>query len=351
MATAHEPGIGPLLDDRAPAARSNLFRLMPSRREDGSHGEKWFHKRRGGATPLFRDVHQRHYVVPTTRRASRSRRFPSNRQPHHLNDVARPPRPPARAGDGANVLPRPAFGPVAPPSTRLLSDALVQEGLGDMMCERALSRESHRQVISDTIWCKEAIRRSYCRYNMLRLLLLCTRGRFDNRAHALSRAPIRGFSFTMPGPAGGFLPGAPHQGIARDHEPHAAPCQAKNKRLRAHSGLPRRAAPDRVHRYRRPQVPHWLPAHGAFAHRLHPPKRPSRVRRNADAFPASPTLERYCRGMHKIPVVAGLNRKSGIRRYRSPGAQGDCATRILGEEGFSPPRVHNPHIGRAEVYP
>jgi acyl-CoA dehydrogenase len=60
----------------------------------------------------------------------------------------------------------------------------------DMMCERALSRESHGKVIADHQMVQQAIADSYAEYNMLRLLVLWTAWTIDNSSTREARPQI-----------------------------------------------------------------------------------------------------------------------------------------------------------------
>ena len=59
-----------------------------------------------------------------------------------------------------------------------------------MMCERALSRESHGKVIADHQMVQQAIADSYAEYNMLRLLVLWTAWTIDNSSTREARPQI-----------------------------------------------------------------------------------------------------------------------------------------------------------------
>jgi len=66
----------------------------------------------------------------------------------------------------------------------------------DMMCERALSRESHGKVIAEHQSVQNAIADSYAEINMLRLLVLWTAWTIDNSSTAESRTQIAACKFT-----------------------------------------------------------------------------------------------------------------------------------------------------------
>src|SRR5437879_9485050 len=66
----------------------------------------------------------------------------------------------------------------------------------DMMCERALSRESHGKVIADHQMVQEAIADSYAEINMLRLLVLWTAWTIDNSSTQAARTQIAACKYT-----------------------------------------------------------------------------------------------------------------------------------------------------------
>jgi acyl-CoA dehydrogenase len=66
----------------------------------------------------------------------------------------------------------------------------------DMMCERALSRESHGKVIAEHQMVQSAIAESYAEINMLRLLVLWTAWTIDNSSTQESRTQIAACKYT-----------------------------------------------------------------------------------------------------------------------------------------------------------
>jgi acyl-CoA dehydrogenase len=66
----------------------------------------------------------------------------------------------------------------------------------DMMCERALSRESHGKVIADHQMVQEAIADSYAEINMLRLMVLWTAWTIDNSSTQAARTQIAACKYT-----------------------------------------------------------------------------------------------------------------------------------------------------------
>ncbi len=66
----------------------------------------------------------------------------------------------------------------------------------DMMCERALSRQSHGKVIAEHQMVQEAVADSYAEINMLRLLVLWTAWTIDNSSTAEARTQIAACKYT-----------------------------------------------------------------------------------------------------------------------------------------------------------
>jgi acyl-CoA dehydrogenase len=67
----------------------------------------------------------------------------------------------------------------------------------DMMCERALSRESHGKIIGEHQMVQEKIAESYAQIRMLRLLVLETAWKIDNSSTQECRTDIATVKFTM----------------------------------------------------------------------------------------------------------------------------------------------------------
>ena len=67
----------------------------------------------------------------------------------------------------------------------------------DMMCERALSRESHGKIIGEHQMVQEKIAESYAAIKMLRLFVLETAWKIDNTSTQEARTEIAAVKFTM----------------------------------------------------------------------------------------------------------------------------------------------------------
>jgi acyl-CoA dehydrogenase len=66
-----------------------------------------------------------------------------------------------------------------------------------MMCERALSRESHGKIIADHQMVQEKIAESYASIRMLRLFVLETAWKIDNTSTQETRTDIAAVKYTM----------------------------------------------------------------------------------------------------------------------------------------------------------
>jgi alkylation response protein AidB-like acyl-CoA dehydrogenase len=67
----------------------------------------------------------------------------------------------------------------------------------DMMCERALSRESHGKIIGEHQMVQEKIAESYAAIKMLRLFVLETAWKIDQTSTQEARTDIAAVKFTM----------------------------------------------------------------------------------------------------------------------------------------------------------
>ena len=67
----------------------------------------------------------------------------------------------------------------------------------DMMCERALSRESHGKIIAEHQMVQEKIADSYAQIQMLRLFVLETAWKIDNTSTQETRTDIAAVKYTM----------------------------------------------------------------------------------------------------------------------------------------------------------
>ena len=168
----------------------------------------------------------------------------------------------------------------------------------DMMCERALSRESHGKIIAEHQMVQEKIADSYAAIRMLRLFVLETAWKIDNSSTQESPHRHRGGEVhDGQGAARGVVQRAAHPRLARHHRPHAAPGDVRGGADDGHRRRRRRGAQGD----RRPQRAEGLPA---AARATGPPStsRPSARRPGRSSqpqFDADPELRASAEGYKK----------------------------------------------------
>ncbi len=175
----------------------NLFRTHAMR--DGDewviNGEKWFTSAGRVADILFVMCTNGMFVVP--RDAPGVEIMPQPRNHNHIkyHDVRVPLDHLLGPEDGAKVLAQKRLG-----GGRIhhAMRTIAQCKLAfDMMCERALSRESHGKIVADHQMVQEKIAESYASINMLRLYVLETAWKIDNSSTQETRTDIAAVKFTM----------------------------------------------------------------------------------------------------------------------------------------------------------
>jgi acyl-CoA dehydrogenase len=175
----------------------NLFRTHAVR--DGDewviNGEKWFTSAGRVADILFVMCTNGMFVVP--RETPGVTILPEPRNHNHIiyNDVHVPADHLLGPEDGAKVLAQRRLG-----GGRIhhAMRTIAQCKLAfDMMCERALSRESHGKIIAEHQMVQEKIADSYAMIRMLRLLVLETAWKIDNSSTQAARTDIAVVKFTM----------------------------------------------------------------------------------------------------------------------------------------------------------
>src|SRR5213596_2742270 len=174
----------------------NLFKTHAVR--DGDewliNGEKWFTSAGRVADLLFVMCTNGMFVVP--RKTPGVEIMPEPRNHNHI--VYRGVRVPLDhllgPQDGAKVLAQRRLG-----GGRIhhAMRTIAQVKLAfDIMCERALSRESHGKIIGDHQMVQEAIADSYADISMLRLLVLWTAWTIDNSSTKAARTQIAACKYT-----------------------------------------------------------------------------------------------------------------------------------------------------------
>ncbi len=149
----------------------------------------------------------------------------------------------------------------------------------DMMCERAISRQSHGKVISEHQSVQNYIADSYADWQMLRLLVLQTAWKIDNSSAQEARTDIAACKFTAAKVVREVVWRAQHvHGALGRHRPHPPAGHVEHGADDEHHGRPRRGAP----RHRVEEHPRGLhTARRALPDRVHPPEATGGARRSS----------------------------------------------------------------------
>src|SRR6187399_3180813 len=175
----------------------NLFKTYATR--DGDewviNGEKWFTSAGRVADILFVMCTNGMFVVPRNTPGVEIQPEPRNHNHIIYRDVRVPADHLLGPEDGAKTLAQRRLGGGrihhAMPTIAPCQPAL------DMMCERALSRQSHGKIIAEHQMVQEKIAESYAAIRMLRLFVLETAWRIDNTSTQEARTEIAAVKFTM----------------------------------------------------------------------------------------------------------------------------------------------------------
>jgi acyl-CoA dehydrogenase len=201
-----ERWLGPLMNQQIWSAYSmtepqggsdpNLFVTHAVR--DGEewviNGEKWFTSARRHADILFVMCTNGMFVVPRDTPGVEIMHQPRTHDHIVYRDVRVPLDHLLGPEDGAKVLAQRRLG-----GGRIhhAMRAIAQcQRAFDMMCERALSRQSHGKVIADHQMVQSAVADSYAEINMLRLLVLWTAWTIDNSSTQEARTQIAACKYT-----------------------------------------------------------------------------------------------------------------------------------------------------------
>jgi alkylation response protein AidB-like acyl-CoA dehydrogenase len=175
----------------------NLFKTRADR--DGDEwvitGEKWFTSAGAHADIIFVMCTNGMFVVPRETPGVQIAEYPALHNHIRYDHVRVPLDNLLGPEDGAKVLAQRRLG-----GGRIhhAMRTVAQVRLAfDMMCERALSRESHGKVIAEHQMVAEAIADSYAEINMLRLLVLWTAWTIDNSSTQAARTQIAACKYTM----------------------------------------------------------------------------------------------------------------------------------------------------------
>ncbi|HEX5189878.1 MAG TPA: acyl-CoA dehydrogenase family protein [Streptosporangiaceae bacterium] len=157
-------------------------------------GEKWFTSAGARADILFVMCTNGMFVVPRDTPGVEIAPYPALHNHVRYHDVRVPLDHLLGPEDGAKVLAQRRLG-----GGRIhhAMRTVAQVKLAfDIMCERALSRQSHGKVIADHQMVQEAIADSYAEINMLRLLVLWTAWTIDNSSTKQARTQIAACKYT-----------------------------------------------------------------------------------------------------------------------------------------------------------
>jgi acyl-CoA dehydrogenase len=173
-----------------------LFRTRAVRDGDDwvINGEKWFTSAGSHADIIFVMCVNGMFVVPRDTPGVEIMSYPAVHNHIRYTGVRVPVGNLLGPEDGARVLAQRRLG-----GGRIhhAMRTVAQVRLAfDMMCERALSRESHGKVIAEHQMVAEAIADSYAELNMLRLLVLWTAWTIDNSSTQASRTQIAACKYT-----------------------------------------------------------------------------------------------------------------------------------------------------------
>ena len=246
----------------------NLFKTHAVR--DGDewviNGEKWFTSAGRVADILFVMCTNGMFVVP--RKTPGVEIMPEPRNHNHIiyRDVRVPLDHLLGPEDGAKVLAQRRLG-----GGRIhhAMRTIAQCNLAfDMMCERALSRESHGKIIAEHQMVQEKIAESYAMIRMLRLFVLETAWKIDQHldaggAHRDRRRQVHDGA----GAARGVVQRAAHPRLARHHRSHADPGDVLR---RADDGYRRRCRRGAHGHRRAPGAAGLPPARGPLPDRVPP---------------------------------------------------------------------------------
>jgi acyl-CoA dehydrogenase len=173
-----------------------LFKTAATR--DGDewviNGEKWFTSAGSRADIIFVMCVNGMFVVPGDTPGVEIQPYPQVHNHIRYNNVRVPLGNLLGPEDGARVLAQRRLG-----GGRIhhAMRTVAQVKLAfDMMCERALSRQSHGALISQHQMVQEAIADSYAEINMLRLLVLWTAWTIDNSSTREARTQIAACKYT-----------------------------------------------------------------------------------------------------------------------------------------------------------
>ena len=276
----------------------NLFRTHATK--DGEewviNGEKWFTSAGRVADILFVMCTNGMFVVPRDTPGVDIQPEPRNHNHIIYRDVRVPLDHLLGPEDGAKVLAQRRLG-----GGRIhhAMRTIAQCKLAfDMMCERALSRESHGKIIAEHQMVQEKIADSYAQIRMLRLFVLETAWKIDNTSTQEARTDIAAVKYTMAKVLREVSFNALHiLGCARHHRPHADPGHVRGGAHHGHRRRRRRGAQG----HRRPAGAQGVPpARGLLAHRVLPGQARGGLEEDAAAPRQPPRAGRQRRAVQEV---------------------------------------------------
>ena len=275
----------------------NLFKTTAVR--DGEewviNGEKWFTSAGRAADILFVMCTNGMFIVPRETPGVEIQPYPSTHNWVKYKDVRVPLDHLLGPEDGAKVLAQRRLG-----GGRIhhAMRTIAQCKLAlDMMCERALSRESHGKIIGEHQMVQEAIAESFVQINMLRLLVLETAWKIDHTSTQETRTDIAAVKFTMAKVLRDVSFRALHifGSLGMTNLTPLKDMYANAPSMGIADGV------DEVHKVTvaRNVLKSYRPHEGLFPSEFIPAKREQARKKYADLFAQDPDLEKYADNMQR----------------------------------------------------
>ena len=260
------------------------------------NGEKWFTSAGRAADLLFLMCTNGIFIVPRETPGVEFMEYPSTHNHIRYNEVRVPLDHLLGPEDGARVLAQRRLG-----GGRIhhAMRAIAQcKRAFDMMCERALSRESHGKLIAEHQMVQQAIADSYAEINMLRLMVLWTAWSIDESSTQATRTQIAACKYT----AAKVLREVAYRAIhifgslgVTDLTPLQG-MWAGSPSMSVMDGV------DEVHKVTvaRNVLKDYRPHEGLWPTEYIPAKREAALKKYADLFAKDPDMKKYADGMAQI---------------------------------------------------